>query len=659
VLVLLAVMLLGMGVLLGSRLRSTVAAYPRRDSPPTMSTSVAEHGDSLRDVRGSRRSLEELRGASAVVLAFWSTDCPVANQYAPHLLEMYRRFHKRNVDFVLVYPNYRDTLDRIAAHALDHDIPFWVVKDVDQQLCGQLGVSRTPTVCVLDDQLNMRYRGRIDGRYGVGHRRADPGRNDLASALDEVLAHKPVSVAETSSDGCLLDRPIQVSVAGVTYSDQIGSILKRRCGGCHRPAGQAPFSLLTYDDAAQWSPMIREVVDQRRMPPWHADRRHGPYLNDRSLTPEEISQLLSWIDAGMPRGREEVEAAAAFTSRWSLNRVDAVIEAPHEDEVPAEGVLDYQYAIVPREVSDSVFDQDRWIQAIEVLPSNPGVVHHVQVNFYRPDVVVTPGWDNVDDSTLVGIVGWAPGKLEYAFPPGSAMRAPKGMQVMFEVHYTPNGRASRNRPALAIQFADSPPEKEVRTLVPFLYRIKIPPGEPHHCQRGQYPITQPTRLLSINPHMHLRGKAFHCDAVFPDGTRKRLLSVPRYDFNWQTFYWLAEPPLLPPGSQVEITAWWDNSRFNLNNPDPRATVSWGIQSTDEMMTCFLFGEVDRVVAEKEDLVAVPAVDLRNAPIAGGHGSLPLVLRVVAACGGIWLFWRLMGFTVRRLRRGAALFWSRS
>jgi len=544
----------------------------------------------LRDIRGLRRSLSEFSGARAYVVVFMGTDCPLANQYAPRLNELYQQYAPRGVEFLGVYPNEQESIDMVAAHAQDHDFPFPILKDLQQGLANELGVTRTPEVCVLNQQFLTRYRGRIDDQYDVNRRQSAPNADYLVQALDSELANREVKVPLTEPTGCLLSRTAPAPPAReVSFTRDIAWIVQRRCESCHRERGQAPFPLVTFEDTVRWGEMIHEVLTERRMPPWPVDDRYGDFANDRRLTPDERETILAWLGAGMPRGNEQdLPTPLHWPDEWTIGKPDVVVESPVSFAVPAEGILDYQYALVPSEITDKVFESDCWIQSAEALPSSRGVVHHLRFIFlkpgYRPDVeLAIPGND-----ALVAIMGWVPGDPKFVFPEGTALRVPKATQLYIECHFVPNGTPSQERPRLAIKFAKERPRRAARLLIPMNVEFQIPPGTPHCRVECSYEFDHDVRLISVNPHMHLRGKSYHLEALFPDGHRQVLLGVPRYDFNWQGFYRFREPVDLPRDTRLHVVANFDNSRTNPRNPNPKATVGYGMQSTSEMLESWIF-----------------------------------------------------------------------
>lgn len=564
------------GLLIVFFLFTTTANGEGEKNKPVPIGAKIEKGAVLRDVRGNRRSLHDFSDNRVLVVAFLGTQCPVANLYVPRLMELEKKYRSKEVQFLAVYPNESEDLDQIAAHAYDRDVPFPVLKDVGQKLAWAAGVTRVPTVLVLDQQFRVAYRGRVDDQYGVASRRQRPTRNELADAIESVLAGKPIDVAETESDGCLLDRGKKsIARKDVTYTKDVAAILQNRCQNCHRPGQAAPFSLLSFDDAVKHGRMIQEVTSQKRMPPWHADARYGKFANDRRMTSAEIETVAAWVEAGMPKGDDkDLPPTPKFADGWVHGQPDLVISMPEEFEVPAQGSLPYQHWEI-----DPGFKEDKWVRIAEARPGVASVVHHIVA------YILAPGQRQPfqPDGTLSVLVGWAPGDLGLVCPPDIAMRIPKGSRIRFELHYTPNGVKVKDRSSIGVTFADKPPKYELFTNAFANETIVVPPHEPHFRAEATLRFRADARLLSFVPHMHWRGKDYFYEVIYPDGKRETLLSVPRWDFNWQNVYQLKEPIKLPKGSKLHAVAHWDNSKNNPLNPAPEKAVRFGLQTWDEMM----------------------------------------------------------------------------
>jgi peroxiredoxin len=541
----------------------------------------------LPDADGKLWSLKDLSaGKKALVVLFLGTECPINNAYAPRLRELHKEHAAKGVGFVAINANCHDNAVRIAAHAKEHKLPFPVLKDAGNVVADQFGARRTPEAFVLDPAGKVLYQGRIDDQFGIGYTRKAPTRRDLAVALQEVLAGKAVSVPTTPVAGCLIARAKPQKDKGTyTYAKHVSRILQKNCQECHRPGQIGPMSLLTYDDARSWSEMIHEVVSERRMPPWHADPKHGKFGNDRSLSKADRDALLTWIKEGCPRGDPKDEPAAVEHPKgWRIGKPDVVFELPDEELVPAKAGprgVPYRYVVVRTK-----FEEDRWVQAAEAKPGARGVVHHIIVYVVPPKktVKMRDRHDGIGDGMLVA---YAPGDMPLVLKPGQAKKLPKGAALVFQLHYTPNGVEQMDRSSVGLILAKQPPKAEVRTRAIAQRHFLIPAGHANYEVKSVTTFDRDVDLLSLLPHMHLRGKDFKYEVEHPDGRKEVLLSVPRYDFGWQSNYRLAQPMRLKAGTKIRCTAHFDNSADNPNNPDPKAEVRWGDQTWHEMMIGFV------------------------------------------------------------------------
>ena len=377
----------------------------------------------------------------------------------------------------------------------------------------------------------------------------------------------------------------------ITYAQQVSRIIQNKCQSCHHPGTAAPFSLLTFKDAVHWSETIREVVSEKRMPPWHADPHYGSFSNDRRLSAEELDTLLAWIDSGTPLGDEkELPPARKYEDGWVIGKPDVIFELPGEQSVPATGVVAYQYFVTPTH-----FKEDVWIQAAEARPGNRGVVHHIIVSYREPNSKQRSGRSGgIGDGFIVGT---APGDMPVILPPGTARKIPAGSELVWQMHYTPNGKAAKDKSQVGLIFykGKEPPKFNAQTRGIMNNGFVIPPGEPNKKVESDWVLPRDTLLLSFMPHMHLRGKDFEYRVEYPDGRKEILLAVPHFDFGWQTSYRLAAPVRLPKGTRIHCTAHFDNSADNPANPDPKKQVVWGDQTWEEMM----IGWVDFVWEQPE------------------------------------------------------------
>ena len=542
----------------------------------------------LTDVDGKRTRLSDCRGRP-VVVCVTGRDCPVSRKYGPVLAELKEQYSGRGVAFFLVA--------------------------ADQPAAAALGARSSTDAFVLDGARTLAYRGAVDDQFGLGYALPKPRRRFLRDAIESVLSGTRPTIEATTAPGCELPTTAAAAAAAatpasaapdLTYHNRISRIVQRHCLECHRAGENGPFALTGYDQVREHLATIKRVVRRGTMPPWFAEAKVGHWSNDRSLSEPDRADLLTWIDAGAPVGDErDAPVERTFVSGWKIGRPDAVFETPYAFQVPATGAMDYQRVMVQTHLPE-----DRWVSAVEIRPSNPAVVHHVLVFVVyppnHPRLGEQPRYRDGLDGYFAGLV---PGQGDVTYPPGVARFIPKDAVLVFQIHYTPNGTATEDRPRIGMVFSDGKPQHELSTRGAFNTKLRIPPGADNHAVSASHLFRFPARLLSFNPHSHVRGKAFRYEMVYPDGRAETVLDVPRYDFNWQTEYLLREPLDVPAGTRLKVTAWYDNSEKNPANPDPTATVRFGDQTWDEMMIGYFSGyrlpEAPRPPAAQERAAVVP------------------------------------------------------
>lgn len=534
----------------------------------------------LTDFQGKEWSMKDFPSKKAIVFAFVGTQCPLAKLYTSKLVELERGYRDRGVAFVAIDSNVQDSLAEMAAHARKFSMDFAFLKDPSQELADRMGATRTPEVCVIDGDNKIRYRGRIDDQFGIGYTKDKATKKELIDALEAILANADVATTSAAASGCLIGRGSRDTVKSesITYSDQVSRILQNRCVSCHRPGEIGPMDLGNYEDAAAWADMIVEVIDEGRMPPWHASESYGSFENDRRMPAAEIETVKNWARGGTTRGDSSKEPAPIkYVDGWQLGRAPDVV-IPMRDKpynVPAGGEVQYQYF-----VADPNLTEDTWVNGMEIVPGNRAVVHHILV-FVREKGNNKKGL-NGERGFLAGYV---PGTRVERMPEGMAKRIPANSELVFQIHYTPNGTAQEDLSKVGFWFADAKTiTHEVQTTSSVQTNFRIPPKDGNYKTTAMQPDELPNcELLSMSPHMHVRGKSFRYTAMYPDGNKEILLDVPKYDFNWQTEYRLSEKKKVPSGTRIFCEAAFDNSANNLSNPNPNAWVQWGDQTYEEMM----------------------------------------------------------------------------
>jgi len=519
------------------------------------------------------------RSAKLTVVAYTDTACPLTVKYGPSLSRLEDVYRTKGVRFVFVNPSSIEEPSDMKAmiERLKLDGPY--VHDTSGAITSILQPRTTTEMFVLNPAGELVYRGAIDDQYGIGYARNEPRHKYLVDALDSLLAGRKPAIPATWAPGCLLP-PLPAATPQpevISYHQHIERIIQKNCLTCHREGGVGPFSLETYDQVVARAPMIKYAVDRGYMPPWYAANHDGGksiWANDMSLPPAEQQTLLTWIARNMPRGNpEDAPTPLNYDPNWTIGKPDVVYKIPQPINVQADGFMNYQNVVV-----QTGLNQDRWVTAMEIRPTARQVVHHVLV------FILPPGEQSRIsqlDEVSGFFAGYVPGNGWRQYPAGFAKFLPKGSRLRFQIHYTPNGTATSDQTALALQFAKTPPESEVRTVGIANLRFAIPPGAERHQVTGTLYVPEDVKLMSFMPHMHVRGTAARYD-ITTDGTKTTILDIPRYDFNWQLSYDLKEPITVTRGSRVDFHAWYDNSEENPANPDPKKTVRWGDQTFDEM-----------------------------------------------------------------------------
>ncbi|MCZ2146381.1 MAG: cytochrome c [Bryobacterales bacterium] len=408
----------------------------------------------------------------------------------------------------------------------------------------------------------------------------------------------------------------------VTFHKDVLPVLQKNCQTCHRPGEAAPMAFLTYRQTRPWAKAIRQAVLARQMPPWFADPAHGKWSNDRRLSQADIDTLVGWVDSGAKEGdAKDAPKPVEWVRGWGIGKPDMVFEMPSAFSVPASGAVDYQYVIIPTGLTG-----DKWVRMAEARPGNRKVVHHI-IAFVRepgskwfadqkPGVPFAPrsqaeeqargqaqaekegkpqprrSGEGAGFEAREFLVGFAPGLPPEMLDPGKAKLLKAGSDLVLQLHYTANGEAGTDQSAIGLVFAKDPPKQRVFTSAVSTNRFSIPPGAVSHEVSASMTLREDAELVSLLPHMHLRGKSFIYKAVYPTGETEVLLNVPNYRFDWQLWYQFAEPKRIPKGIRLEVTGTFDNSANNRFNPDPTKEVHWGEQSWEEMMMGFFDVAID-------------------------------------------------------------------
>lgn len=530
------------------------------------------------------------------VFCFLGVECPVARFYASRIDALAKRFAGQKIRFVGINSNLHDSTSDVQRFADELGLGFRQVKDVDQSLARAFEATRTAEVIVTDNHRQILYRGRVDDQYAPGVKRSVPTRSELEDTLIRLLAGKSPETTRTEPVGCLitLDKKVTKS-ASVTFCKEVAPILYQHCYECHRPNEIGPFDVSNFDELRGWADMVVEVIEQKRMPPWHATETEHAFKNARHMPSESLDVIKQWAKDGAPYGSAgDLPKLPETMNDWRLPKSPDLVVSMRDRPytIAASGAIDYQYFVV-----DPKITEDRWVSAAQVIPGNASVVHHAIV-FIRPP-------DGVESNGVGWLTAFVPGQRATMFPPGYARRVPAGSKLVFQMHYTPNGVEQLDNTKIGVNFIE--PDQvthEVFTLVGLDQEFEIPPREANHqvsISVSRWP--RHSELLAIMPHMHLRGKSFQLTANTKtpntkDSLSSTILNVPRYDFNWQHTYELESPIPLDSVQKLNVMVSFDNSSNNPFNPNPNEYVLWGDQTWEEMAVAFL--EVAKPLREVQD-----------------------------------------------------------
>ena len=527
---------------------------------------VATAADDFRlvDQAGLAQSLRRLVDVDTIVVVS-QLNGDAGSRKAGKALEALQAQYPKS-KFMMVNSNLGTTRDQIAAEAKSQGYTFSVLHD-DVQLAGeQLGVTYAGEAFVLQPKtLKVLYHGSVEG---------------AGQALADLKAGKPIAVTEVKATGTAIAFPERARTtehAKISYEKDVAPILQAKCVACHSEGGVAPFAMKDYATVKGWAPMIREAIRTDAMPPWHPDPTIGKFNHDASLSNDQVKTIVHWVEAGAPRtgGADPLAISAKVAPEWPKGQPDVIFNIPAYT-IPASGVVEYQYPAAANPLA-----KGRWVTAATLLPGDRRGVHHILAGYIpgapRPGPASQAQWE-------ANYGEYAVGGESFKVPDGMGIYLPPGGHMGFQMHYTPYGVAASDKSKMGLYFLPEgkTPERALRHMVTVDNSIEIPPNTPNHREVAYSKFTKDAILYSVFLHTHYRGIAGSLELVRPDGSRKMLINLPRYDFNWQRTYDFVEPVPVPAGSKLVSTYIYDNSVRNAANPDPEATVYWGDQSWEEM-----------------------------------------------------------------------------
>ncbi len=550
--------ILGIGTaVIASVLTASAFALPDR---------VGDFG--LLDSDGDFHQLSRYRNKEALVLMSFDSSCAAINSSVSNLEAMASEWNEQGIAFALINSSSESNIEtiRAAKSALGSDLPLLL--DDGQIVSETLSLSKAGEIVVLDpERLTILYRG--------------PAANAV-STLSSELAGTVDSTMIVDAVGCDLQYPVKETHASATpdYATEVAPIVVEQCATCHREGGIGPFAMDSHLMLQGWSPMIREVLLTKRMPPTQVDPNIGHFSNARYMSDADLQTLVHWIDAGAPRGASAIDPLTEVEmpnwKEWSLGEPDFIIKAP-KMEIPATGVLDYIDVDV-----ELPFDEDKWVKAVQFIPGDESVLHHLLTYVTAPAENFDGGEGNTTSVARRFLEGYAPGKVDaMTFRQDTGVYIPKDHKLSMQFHFTTNGKATTDETLIGLYMYDEPPKYENFTRS-VASQFRIPAYDQDYESHAQYVFDEDVVVTGLRAHMHFRGKDMKFAMENDDGSMTDLLSVPNYSYAWQPTYELEEPVQIKAGTKVHVTGAFDNSQYNPANPDPSQELTFGLQSWDEM-----------------------------------------------------------------------------
>lgn len=529
---------------------------------------------SLLDQDGYFHQMSWYDDHAAIALLVQANGSDAAAKAAPEFGRLRDRFDGQGIQFFMLNPTGSDQRAAVNAELERLGVSMPVLMDDSQLISESLGVSQTGEVLVFNPKaFTVEFRG--------------PVGSELEQALQAKVNGQPIATAQVAVQGDAVSFPVQAAHQQATpsYERDIAPIIADNCAKCHREGGIAPFALNSHAMVQGWSPMIREVVMTKRMPPGQIDPAIGHFINDMVLDAPDQQKLLHWIAAGSPKdGQSDPLAELSWPeSKWAFGEPDYIIKVPPQS-IPATGVLDYITVVVPIET-----DKDYWVRGSQYVAGDRTVLHHTLNSLIPPDADRRRGGGFLggNNPDAANITAYIPGADPEWMPENTGGLLKQGSSIALQLHYTTNGKETVDASEIGLWFYPDGevPEKRMSGQCACIFTptwTEIPPYDPEFIQEASVTLSKDAYLRAFTPHMHFRGKYMRFYADYPDGTREELINIAKYNYNWQLAYTYEEPRLMPAGTKLTAVGAFDNSTQNRANPDPARSVPWGQQSWDEM-----------------------------------------------------------------------------
>jgi len=535
---------------------------------------------SLIDHNGRFHQVSRYADHDAIVL-FAHEDSRDVRRAARDLEKLVKQFAGEKIAFFMIDSTGASDKSEMREVAADADITLPILMDDTQLVAEELGITRaTDVIIIVPKAREVVYRGALNNRFAEGSRARRASEHYVADALDAILAGEEITGEQLASKGNAIEFAARDNHAeSLSYASDIAPILEQRCVSCHMEGGIAPFAMSSHQMIQGWSPMIREVIYTKRMPPGQIDNDFvEDFHNVSFISIEESQKLVHWIDNGS-QNKDGIDPLAALRPKlvkWNYGEPDIIIPIPPQ-QIPSTGIQEYRNLQVPLDITEDI-----WVKAVEFVPGDPTVLHHIIAFAYGPD--------GLNEFALlnqgIGLGAYAPGNAINTYPENSGFPLKAGGGLMLQMHYTVTGKEAVDASEIGLYLWDEPPARQVLGGSAADLEIYIPPFKAGHEMIATKKFRKDAYLAMLGPHMHYRGYDANFKLVFPDGREQEILNVPNYQFNWQKVYDFKEPIFLPAGTQLVYRATFDNSAMNPFNPDPSAEITWGEQTWQEMFFGF-------------------------------------------------------------------------
>ena len=535
---------------------------------------------SLIDHNGRFHQVSRYADHDAIVL-FAHEDSRDVRRAARDLQKLVEQFNEDNISFFMIDSTGASNKSEMREVAADAKISLPILMDDTQLVAEELGITRaTDVIIIVPKAQEVVYRGALNNRFAEGSRARRASEHYVADALDAILAGEEITGEQLASKGNAIEFAARDNHAeSLSYASDIAPILEQRCVSCHMEGGIAPFAMSSHQMIQGWSPMIREVIYTKRMPPGQIDNDFvEDFHNVSFISIEESQKLVHWIDNGS-QNKDGIDPLAALRPKlvkWNYGEPDIVIPIPPQ-QIPSTGVQEYRNLQVPLNITEDI-----WVKAVEFVPGDPTVLHHIIAFAYGPNGINE--FEILNQG--IGLGAYAPGNSINTYPENSGFPLKAGGGLMLQMHYTVTGKEAVDASEIGLYLWDEPPARQVLGGSAADLDIYIPPFEAGHEMIATKKFRKDAYLSMLGPHMHYRGYDANFKLVFPDGREQEILNVPNYQFNWQKVYDFKEPIFLPAGTEMVYRATFDNSAMNPFNPDPSAEITWGEQTWQEMFFGF-------------------------------------------------------------------------